>query len=113
MLHNIKHIEQKNNFLLPQWNISYVTFYCALKHDSCVFNPDNINLVGLEIFFPPHCNKDQINGSSKTGSTKLGIKNPCIIQTPAHQTHQECKQLRAGMGERGGKGEGFATVVKQ
>lgn len=87
--------------------------YCAPKHNSCVLNPDNTSLVGLEIFFPPHCNKGQINGSSKTRSTKLGNKSQCIFQSPAHQTHQECKQLRAGMGERGGKGEAFIAAFKQ
>lgn len=46
-------------------------------------------------------------------SIKLEIRNQCVFQPPAHQKHQEFKQLRDGMGEGGGKGKGFTAFVKQ
>lgn len=38
----------------PKWNMSCLASYCCLKHSSCLINPNNIGLVGLEVFLPPH-----------------------------------------------------------
>lgn len=54
-----------------------------------------------DIFYTSLKQSSGKRGTSSPGfwNIKLEIRNQCIFQPPAHQKHQEFKQLRAGMGE--------------